>query len=153
MVMICGYGLVGCQGIRLRSCQCGSVRFVLWHDSRVTAAVTGVFLKYTCNCLTWECSRADGGHRALIPLHTLRPYLVCQKVDTSSAQDLESALGEVGLDGFESLPWDRLKLLLRRSHASSFLTSLGSWDEWKRRVVRDVLRETRANFHKYPRPW
>lgn len=76
------------------------------------------------------------------------------KADTSSNHDLEMALKEIDANGFDNLGWDRLKIVLRQPHASSnFLASLGSWDGWKREVVRKVLREFRENFHLSPRPW
>lgn len=128
-VVFCHGGLSRCEeGVRIES----------------TSANRGMYVWMLTSCTACVC-----------PLAMLydRIVLISQKADTYSAQDLGSALEEVEAHGLGDLPWDRLKLTLRRSHASSYLTSLGSWDDWKRQAVRGVLRETRKNFHKYPRPW
>ena len=76
------------------------------------------------------------------------------KVDTLSTEDLEGALEEIDVHGLDNMEWDRLKIVLRRAHASSnYLARLGSWDDLKREALRKVLREFRDNFHQFPRPW
>ncbi|CAM9920162.1 unnamed protein product, partial [Hapterophycus canaliculatus] len=72
----------------------------------------------------------------------------------NAEEDLDTALAEIDARGYESLDWDRLKIVLSRVHTSANnLASPASWDERKRETVRRVLGEFRENFHQSPRPW
>ncbi|CAM9177227.1 unnamed protein product, partial [Hapterophycus canaliculatus] len=50
-------------------------------------------------------------------------------------------------------PWDNVVFTLSATLASHHLVNIGSWDERKRTIVRDVLGEAKKNFHQHPRPW
>ncbi|CAM9214294.1 unnamed protein product [Ectocarpus sp. 8 AP-2014] len=49
--------------------------------------------------------------------------------------------------------WDRVVFSVDLMLASYHLVNVGSWDERKRNIVREVLQEARSNFHRHPRPW
>ncbi|CAM9532516.1 unnamed protein product, partial [Laminaria digitata] len=55
--------------------------------------------------------------------------------------------------GFVNAPNTTVIFTIHPNFASEYLTSLGNWDEARRRSVRTVLHEARQNFHRHPRPW
>ncbi|CAM9250414.1 unnamed protein product, partial [Hapterophycus canaliculatus] len=60
---------------------------------------------------------------------------------------------ELYTTGFSNQPWDRVVLSCLPLMASQYLLNVGSWDEPKREIVRNVLQRARDNFHRHPRPW
>ncbi|CAM9182579.1 unnamed protein product [Ectocarpus sp. 8 AP-2014] len=49
--------------------------------------------------------------------------------------------------------WDRVVFSVDLGLATYHVVNVGSWDERKRNIVREVLQEARSNFHRHPRPW
>ena len=74
--------------------------------------------------------------------------------DPSDQEDLIEALGEIREVGWDGLPEDfRLRFTFHPSIGSRYALALGSWDQYKRTIARDVLGTMRSNFHQFPRPW
>ncbi|CAM9840597.1 unnamed protein product [Ectocarpus sp. 6 AP-2014] len=69
---------------------------------------------------------------------------------TQSMLKMQNKLQESGIEGQR---WDRVVFSLTATLASQHLVNIGSWDERKRKIVREVLQEARSNFHRHPRPW
>ena len=60
---------------------------------------------------------------------------------------------EIASKGVANVSWDRLLIMMPSALASSHIVTVGSWDERKREIGRNVLQEARTNFHQHPRPW
>lgn len=67
--------------------------------------------------------------------------------------ELSRAIDEGVKLGLDNISWDRLVLRFNPSIAGRYFVSIGSWDSFKRGIVRDVMQEMRKNFHESPRPW
>lgn len=67
--------------------------------------------------------------------------------------ELSAAVDDAIQMGLDTVPWDTIVLKVTQSMASRYMVAVGSWDSFKRGIVRDVLKEMRKNFHVSPRPW
>ena len=76
-----------------------------------------------------------------------------QKTKIEEVEFLENLKVEIASKGLANVPWDRVLIMMPSALASSHIVAVGSWDERKREIGRNVLQEARKNFHQHPRPW
>lgn len=81
-------------------------------------------------------------------------YYAVAQGDPNDQEDLISALEEINELGWDGLPDDfRLRFTFHPSVGSKYTLALGSWDQYKRTIAREVLTTMRSNFHEFPRLW
>ena len=76
-----------------------------------------------------------------------------QVTNINEVECFENLKHEIASKGLANLPWDRVLIMMPSVLASSHLIAVGSWDERKREISRNVLHEARKIFHQHPRPW
>ena len=65
---------------------------------------------------------------------------------------IRTLVNETQLTGLDNVPWKRLQISFEPQVAVQYAANVGSWDAVKRQHTRELLRDLRREFHKFPRP-
>ncbi|CAM9300435.1 unnamed protein product [Ectocarpus sp. 8 AP-2014] len=88
-----------------------------------------------------------------VPSPVQEKLMIVEPKKRSFAQSIREMKTKLQQSDIKRQRWDRVVFSVDLMLASHHLVNIGSWDERKRRIVREVLQEARSNFHRHPRPW
>ncbi|CAM9178418.1 unnamed protein product [Ectocarpus sp. 12 AP-2014] len=88
-----------------------------------------------------------------VPSPVKEKLLVVEAKNRSFTQSIVELQTQLQQSDIKNQRWGRVVFSVDLMLATYHLVNVGSWDERKRNIVREVLQEARLNFHRYPRPW